>query len=107
MIDWSNNALNDLIARKQSGLFYLFTPMCGTCQVAGKMLTITEQLLQNLPIGKADLNFLPAVAEKYEIESVPCLLVFKKGELVDKLYAFHSVPYLLEQIQSYELQSQF
>ncbi|MCM3324894.1 thioredoxin family protein [Cytobacillus kochii] len=107
MIDWSNNDLNDLIARKQSGLFYLFTPMCGTCQVAGKMLTITEQLLQKLPIGKADLNFLPAVAEKYEIESVPCLLVFKKGELVDKLYAFHSVPYLLEQIQSYELQSQF
>lgn len=56
MIDWSNNDLNDLIM-KQSGLFYLFTPMCGTCQVAGKMLTITEQLLQNLPIGKADLNF--------------------------------------------------
>ncbi|MBD7939410.1 MULTISPECIES: thioredoxin family protein [Cytobacillus] len=107
MIEWSNNDLNDLIAQEQSGLFYLFTPMCGTCQVAGKMLTITEQMLKNLPIGKADLNFLPQVAEKYEIESVPCLLVFKKGELVDKLYAFHSVPYLLEQIQSYELQSQF
>lgn len=40
------------------------------------------------------MNYVQTIAESYEIESVPCLLLFKEGQLRKKIYAFQSVPYL-------------
>ena len=52
----------------------------------------------DVPIGKADLNYVQDIAVDYEIESVPCLLITKDGVITDKIYAFQSVPDLLEKI---------
>lgn len=78
--------------------FYLYTPMCGTCAVASKMLDVIEELLPELPLGKANINFIENVAMDYKVESVPCLLISKNGE-VEKLYAFQSVPFLYEKLK--------
>jgi len=79
-------------------LFYLYTPMCGTCAIASKMMEVIVAMKPDLPIGKADLNYVEDLAVDYQIESVPCLLIQKNGEVVHKIYAFHSIPYLLERI---------
>lgn len=100
MQEWSRKMISEALAGDQVSLIYLYTPLCGTCQVAGKMMTVIKELLPNLRIGKTDLNYMPDVAEKWEIESVPCLLIFKNGMLEEKVYAFQSVPYLLNKIKS-------
>lgn len=89
----------DAVENKQSLILYFYTPLCGTCQVAGKMLGIVEQMMKELPFKKADLNYLPEIAEQFSIESVPCLIQLGKGKVQNKIYAFHSVPYLFEQLQ--------
>lgn len=100
MQEWSREIINEAVAGDQISLIYLYTPLCGTCQVAGKMLTVIEELLPNVSIGKTDLNYMPDLAEKWEVESVPCLLIFKRGKLEEKVYAFQSVPNLLNKIKS-------
>ncbi|WP_313803780.1 thioredoxin family protein [Cytobacillus sp.] len=100
MQEWSREIINEAAAGDQLSLIYLYTPLCGTCQVAGKMLTVIEELLPNVSIGKTDLNYMPDIAEKWEVESVPCLLIFKRGKLEEKMYAFQSVPDLLNKIKS-------
>lgn len=99
MEQWKKEEFLENMNSGEKGAFYLFTPMCGTCQLAGKMLSVVEQILPDLKMGKADLNFMPDVAEKFQIESVPCLLVYDKNEVQDKIYAFQSVPYLLEKLK--------
>lgn len=79
-------------------VFYLYTPMCGTCAVASKMVEVISVMKPELQIGKADLNYVEELAVDYEIESVPCLLIQKNGEVVHKIYAFKSIPHLLEKI---------
>ncbi|MEH7344145.1 thioredoxin family protein [Bacillus sp. JJ1532] len=100
MQEWSREEFEKLIKNHKSGLVYLYTPLCGTCQLASKMLTVIEQLLPDQLIGKADLNYMSEFAEQLEVESVPCLIMIKDGHIQDKLYAFHSVPYLLDRIKS-------
>ncbi|MBN8201713.1 thioredoxin family protein [Bacillus sp. NTK034] len=100
MQEWSQLEIEETVNGQETVLVYLYTPMCGTCQMAGKMLTVTEQLLPDQKIGKADLNYMPKLAEQWGVESVPCLLIFKEGVLQEKLYAFRSVPYLLDRIRS-------
>ncbi|MCM3388135.1 thioredoxin family protein [Ureibacillus chungkukjangi] len=86
--------------QEQNGLvaFYLYTPMCGTCAVASKMMDVIENLLPDLPLGKANINFLENLAMDYQIESVPCLLISENGN-VEKLYAFQSVPFLYDKLK--------
>ncbi|OEH92277.1 thioredoxin family protein [Bacillus solimangrovi] len=74
--------------------FYLYTPMCGTCQLASKMLTIVEEAIPSLEINKIDLNYIPDYAKKWEVESVPCLIVYDEKSVKDRIYAFQSVDYL-------------
>lgn len=100
MQEWSQEEIDNFIQEGRTGLLYLFTPLCGTCQVAGKMLAVIEELVSEKPIGKTDLNFIPNLAEQLGIESVPCLIIIKDGHVQDKIYAFHSVPYLLDKIKS-------
>ncbi|KAF0996324.1 thioredoxin family protein [Geobacillus sp. TFV-3] len=79
---------------------YLYTPLCGTCQLARRMLTVVEQLFPALPFYETDINYIPEQAAAWKIESVPCLLLFRDGTIAGKWYAFHSVPYLYEVIQA-------
>lgn len=83
----------------QLSLFYLYTPMCGTCMVASKMMQVINELVPN-PVGQANINYLENLAMEHEIESVPCLLIAKQGRVYKKIYAFQSVPFLLETIKS-------
>ncbi|AGT33340.1 thioredoxin [Geobacillus genomosp. 3] len=79
---------------------YIYTPLCGTCQLARRMLAVVEQLFPTLPFYETDINYMPEQAVVWKIESVPCLLLFVGGSLAGKWYAFHSVPYLYDELQA-------
>ena len=96
MKEWTKKEWQEAMENERVAAFYLYTPMCGTCAVASRMLAIVEELLPNLPIGKGNVNYLQDLAIHYEVESVPCLLIAREGKYEQKLYAFQSVPHLYE-----------
>jgi len=105
MNEWSQDEIAEFFDNDSTGLVYFYTPICGTCKMAGKMLEVVERLFPSIDIGKANLNYLPAIAERFEIKSVPCLLLVNKGQIEEKVFAFQSVPYLYEKINRILLKS--
>ncbi|OLN22589.1 thiol reductase thioredoxin [Domibacillus antri] len=91
--------IQPLMAAPKAAL-YAYTPMCGTCQVAGRMLDVVEAMNIDVPLERINLNYYEDLAREFEIESVPCLLLFSNGKLKKKIYAFQSVPYIYEEIRS-------
>ncbi|WP_223701420.1 thioredoxin family protein [Sutcliffiella deserti] len=100
MKDWTKSLLLEEIEKDQITVIYFYTPMCGTCQVAKKMLEVTKELFPSFQFGMLDVNYIPDISVKWEIESVPCLMVFQNGEILEKIYAFHSVEYLYNLFKS-------
>ena len=47
--------------------------------------SLAEEFLDKISFGKADIEEHEALAERYHVGSVPCLLIFKNGELVDRI----------------------
>ncbi|WP_017379137.1 thioredoxin family protein [Paenisporosarcina sp. TG-14] len=92
--EWETNSQSANIAA-----YYLYAPMCGTCQVASKMLEVVEELLPNVQIGQANLNYVEDLAIDQKIESVPCLIIAQNGQIQEKIYAFQSVPFLYNQLR--------
>ncbi len=58
---------------------------CGPCKMIGPLV---EELAADYDgkavIGKVDVDVNPEVSAKFGIRSIPTLLVFKNGEIVDK-----------------------
>ncbi|WML47048.1 thioredoxin family protein [Neobacillus sp. PS3-34] len=100
MNEWSKEQYLTFLTENLTGLVYFYTPMCGTCQLASKMLRVISEMKPDLEIGKMDLNYTPELAQSLSVESVPCLLFIKGGEIIEMIYAFHSVPFLLDKINT-------
>tara|TARA_Y100001958_G_C21017026_1_gene394983 strand:+ start:322 stop:651 length:330 start_codon:yes stop_codon:yes gene_type:complete len=57
---------------------------CGPCKSLGPILEeISKDLKDKLQVVKVNLDENQDLAMKYSIRSIPTLLLFKKGELVD------------------------
>jgi thioredoxin-like negative regulator of GroEL len=102
MKEWNLEKWETFLAAKRTGVVYFYTPLCGTCQLASKMLRVIAEI-NPAEIGMMNLNFYPELGFNLEIESVPCLLLIKDGRISEKIYAFHSVPFLLEKINQLHL----
>lgn len=98
MEQWSYREWREFTDKEDLCAFYLYTPLCGTCAVASKILSVVTELKPDLVIGKTDLNYEEQIAEDYQVESVPCLLIQRKGQPVQKVYAFRSVQNILEKL---------
>ena len=96
MEQWNRDQWQQLINEQQQTAFFIYTPMCGTCDVAKKILGVIENLLPDLPLGMANINYLEGLAQDLQIESVPCLIVTENAKVTEKIYAFKSVPFLYE-----------
>ena len=99
MEEWTREEWEKTSRSEEMTAYYLYAPMCGTCQVASKMLSVVKEMMVDVKIGQANLNFVESLAADYQIESVPCLLITEQGKVREKIYAFHSVPYLYEKLK--------
>lgn len=83
-------------------VIYLYTPLCGTCKAARRMLEVAMHLLpQDLLVAEGDVNRLPELVQRYRISSVPALLVLPADRSTDPeiFYSMGSVERMLEYIR--------
>jgi len=58
---------------------------CGPCKMIGPLVEeLAVEYEGKAVIGKVDVDSNPAISAKFGIRSIPTLLVFKGGEIVDK-----------------------
>jgi len=74
---------------REAVLFY--TPFCGTCKLAERMLDIVLEAGGTIPVSQININYAMDLTQDWKISSVPALIIFQSGFLVQKEYAIHSV----------------
>lgn len=84
-IEITDSNFEEIIASEQPVLVDFWAEWCGPCRMVGP---IVEELASEYDgkavIGKVDVDSNPEVSAKFGIRSIPTLLVFKGGEIVDK-----------------------
>jgi thioredoxin 1 len=69
---------------------------CGPCKAQSPILKeLAEELGDNIRVIKIDVDQNNNLAEKYHIQSVPTLMVFKNGAVKYKQSGVHSKPQLM------------
>ncbi|ASK62813.1 thiol reductase thioredoxin [Virgibacillus phasianinus] len=81
---------------------YIYTPFCGTCQLAKSMLTKIESVHRENIFLEMNASLHPEFMQKAQIESVPCLLIKDGNQVKEKIYAFQSIPNIYSYLMKYE-----
>jgi len=63
-----------------------WAPWCGPCRMMGPVIDeLAKEMQGRVVFGKLNVDENQEVSMKYNIMSIPTLLVFKNGKLVDRL----------------------
>jgi len=74
---------------------------CPPCKaIVPVVYALANDYAGDIPVGKVDVDANPALATKYEIRSIPALVVFRDGEVVNQLAGYQSKSVLSAAIES-------
>jgi thioredoxin 1 len=72
---------------------------CMPCQMIGPVVeSIGQEYTGKLKVGKVNVDQAGALAAQYSIMSIPALLLFKNGQVVDSVIGAVPKDYLTERI---------
>lgn len=76
----------DVLGSDKPVLVDFWAEWCGPCRMIGPLVEeLSNEYEGKAVVGKLNVDENPGVASKYGIRSIPTLLVFKGGEVVDKI----------------------
>ena len=79
------NNFDSLIASAPVALVDLWATWCGPCRMLSPTVDdVAQEYEGRVAVGKCNVDDNEEIAEKFGVRSIPTLLFFKGGELVDK-----------------------
>lgn len=75
---------------------------CGPCQTQGPIIDeLAKEIGEKATIGKLNVDENQDIAGEYGVMSIPTLLVFKDGEVVEQLVGIHQKEDLMRIIEKH------
>src|SRR5579872_889053 len=66
-----------------------WAPWCGPCRMVAPVVEKVAQSFQGrLKVVKLNTDDNPSLAGQYEVSGIPCLILFKNGEPVDRIVGY-------------------
>ena len=90
---------NEMINDEQLTLVDFFATWCGPCKMIHPILEqLKEKMGDDIRILKVDVDKNEALSMQYRIQSVPTLMLFKKGEMLWRQSGAMSLNDLMQKI---------
>lgn len=73
----------DVLDASKPTLVYIWAPWCGPCKMLSPVVESVDKETDWLDVVKVNADENPTICKRYDVSSVPTLLLFKKGKIVE------------------------
>ena len=79
-----------------------YAPWCGPCQMMAPILEeVNHHFKQRLRVVKINTDTYPNLGTQYRIAALPTLVLFKQGQVVDRIEGVMTTERLVEHLQNF------
>lgn len=81
----TDSTFEEMVGKAEVAIVDFWAEWCGPCKIIGPHIeALAGEYEGKVLVGKLDVDHNPEVSMKFGVRSIPTVLVFKNGELVDK-----------------------
>lgn len=96
-----NNFATEVAQAKGVVLIDFWAPWCTPCRIQGPIVEdIAHEMAshQNVKIGKLNVDENPNIAQQFQVFSIPTIIIFKDGVMVDQAIGLQTKQSLLSKL---------
>ena len=96
----SENFENDVRKNEKVVLVDFYATWCGPCKMLSPVLDQVSSEVEDVVIGKLDIDESLDIAKEFNVMSVPTMIIFKDGVEVDRLVGLRQKSQIIEAINN-------
>ena len=81
----------EVIKSSEPVLVDFFAEWCGPCKAMAPALEqVAAEMKGTVKVAKLDVDANPEITQRYRIQAMPTLMIFKNGQVVEQIVGVHS-----------------